>query len=69
MCEYCNPKKYKDDYYGNDDFDRELEIEYNCYTSLCMLWNSKTNKFGICAIDEGEAATNINFCPKCGRKL
>lgn len=34
-----------------------------------MLWNFKTNKFGMYASGEGEAVVDINFCPNCGRKL
>lgn len=34
-----------------------------------MLWNSKTNKFGMYASGEGEAVVNINFCSKYGKKL
>ena len=69
MCEYCNTSKYRNDYYGDADFDMELEIAEGSWTHLFMLWNSRTNKFGIYASGEGEAVTDISFCPKCGRNL
>ena len=68
-CMYCDTSKYKDNYWGEADFDLELELADGDWTHLFMLWNSKTNKFGIYASGEGEAVTDICFCPKCGRKL
>lgn len=68
-CEWCNTKLYKPQYYGNADFNMEKEISEGDWTHLFMLWNSKTNRFGMYASGEGEAVVGINFCPKCGRKL
>lgn len=69
MCDWCNNEKYDDTYYGNSDFDKEFEIAEGSWTSLYMLHNSKTNKYGMYASGDGEAVVNINFCPNCGRKL
>lgn len=68
-CKWCNTELYKEEYYGDAAFDMEQPIEEDDYTRLSMLWNSKTNKFGLCAGGESEAVVNINYCPKCGRKL
>lgn len=68
-CEYCDTNKYKSTYYGEADFDMELELSDGDWVHLYMLWNSKNNKFGMYASGEGEAVTSINFCPRCGRKL
>ena len=69
MCEYCDISKYVCDYYGEADFDLQNELAIGDYTVLLMLYNSKTNKFGLKASGEGEAVIDINFCPKCGRNL
>ena len=69
MCEYCDISKYVCDYYGEADFDMQNELAIGDYTLLLMLYNSKTNKFGLKASGEGEAVIDINFCPKCGRNL
>lgn len=66
-CEWCDTNKYEETYYGDEDFDMELELKDGDWVHLCMLWNSKTNKFGMYASGEGEAVVNIKFCPKCGR--
>lgn len=50
-------------------FDMQNELAIGDYTLLLMLYNSKTNKFGLKASGEGEAVIDINFCPKCGRNL
>lgn len=68
-CQWCNTKLYSLDYYGKYDFDVCQKIVDGDYTELSMLWNSKTNKFGLYASGEGEAVVNIGFCPNCGRKL
>ena len=68
-CKWCNAELYKEKYYGDFDFDMEQTLDGCNYTGLSMLWNSKINKFGICASGEGEVVANINYCPKCGRKL
>ncbi len=39
----------KKKYYGDAAFDMEQLIEKDDYTRLSMLWNSKTNKFGLYA--------------------
>ena len=67
--EYCDISKYVCDYYGEADFDLQNELAIGDYTVLLMLYNSKTNKFGLKASGEGEAVIDINFCPKCGRNL
>ena len=69
MYEYCDISKYVCDYYGEADFDLQNELAIGDYTVLLMLYNSKTNKFGLKASGEGEAVIDINFCPKCGRNL
>lgn len=69
MCDWCDPKLYESKYYGFYDFDKELGIAVDNMTALSMVWNSQTNKYGIYASGEGEVAEEINFCPKCGRKL
>lgn len=68
-CKWCNTELYKEEYYGDAAFDMEQLIEKDDYKRLSMLWNSKTNKFGLYAGGESEAVANINYCPKCGRKL
>lgn len=69
MCDWCDPKLYESEYYGVYDFDKEQEIIGDDYIVLSMVWNSTTNKYGIHAGGEGEVVEEINFCPKCGRKL
>lgn len=68
-CDWCDTELYEPSYYGNADFDMEQEISDGDWVHLFMLWNPKINKFGMYASGEGEAVVNINFCPKCGRKL
>lgn len=68
-CDWCDTEMYKLCYYGDADFDMEHELEGDNLTCLSMLWNSKSNAFGLYAGGESEATANINFCPKCGRKL
>ncbi len=69
MCDWCDSKLYESKYYGSYDFDKELEIVGDNLVVLSMVWNSQTNKYGIYAGGEGEVVEEINFCPKCGRKL
>lgn len=69
MCDWCDPKLYESEYYGLCNFDKEQEIIGDDYILLSMVWNSTTNKYGILACGEGEVVEEINFCPKCGRKL
>lgn len=68
-CDWCNTDLYKATYYGDADFDMEHAIEGDNLVCLSILWNSKSKKFGLYAGGESEAFVNINYCPKCGRKL
>ena len=65
MCEYCDTSKYVrtcDGYLKN-------ELAEGDYIKLSMIYDPKTNKFWLEASGDGEAIIDINFCPKCGRKL
>lgn len=64
-CKFCDLANYSDDE-GNKRF---LELGYDCYTSLTMFYNNKRGTFWIAAYGEGEVEIEINYCPKCGRKL
>ena len=69
-CPYCDLNNYGDAYGDlKNYFDKELIIEEGFLTQLCMMYDSKRKEFGIAAFGEGEVATNISYCPKCGRKL
>ena len=65
MCEYCDVNKYEDNWDGR----KTLHLGWDCYTSLDMYYNHHTNKFSIASSGEGEVETELNYCPKCGRKL
>lgn len=73
MCDWCDTSEYENTYYGDGDFDKEIEIangeDNGGMVYLYMLYNTKTNKYGIYANGEGEAVTDIEFCPRCGKKL
>lgn len=65
MCEYCNIAQYEDDLDGI----KRLRLGWDCYTSLEMQFNPSNNKFSMVASGEGEVKTELDYCPKCGRKL
>lgn len=65
MCKYCDVNNYKKYTDGN----KILYLDYECYTSLSIVFNPNTNKFSVVAGGEGTAETELNYCPKCGRKL
>ena len=67
-CKWCNTELYKLGY-SDYDFDKILDIDGDNLTVLSMLWNSKLNKYALCAGGESETIVNINYCPGCGRKL
>ena len=65
MCEYCDTSKYVHTFDG----DLKNQLAEGDYIALSMIYDPKTNKFWLKASGDGEAIIDINFCPKCGRKL
>lgn len=71
-CDWCDLDKYtKHESSKYDDYphDAYYVITKAPWTSLMMTHNSKTGKYGIVANGDYSPGVNIEFCPKCGRRL
>ena len=65
MCKYCNADNYSYHIEGV----KELTLGFKHFTGLRMRFHSENNKFTLVADGEGEVEMEIDYCPKCGRKL
>ena len=71
-CPYCDLGNYtKREFSEYDDYphDAYYVITKEPWTSLMITHNSKTGRYGLVANGDYSPGVDIDFCPKCGRKL
>ena len=70
-CKYCNLENYtKHEINEYDDYphDSYYVVANEPWTSLMMVHNSKTGKYGLIANGDYSPGISINYCPFCGKK-
>ena len=66
MCKYCNVNEYEDIWFGTK---KELVVGDAPYTTLSIEYSPKENEFTMVAEGDSRATMQLEYCPKCGRKL